>query len=473
MAGVGEMQLPGIPRCEPEEVGLAREALELHTESMRRQMKMGYLPGVAECLLKDNRLAYVGIQGYQDKEMKLPMTEKSLHRCFSLTKPVTAAGMMVLWEEGKLALDDPVSKYIPAFKHMNVVRSKHTKMPGPRGGGLEKARRAITLRHLVCHTSGLGYGPSRLDKRDKLVPNGGTEGMYLPFVERLDNGSIPDLESFCEELARLPLRFHPGERWKYSMGMDVLGRVLEVVSGMPLDSFLRDRVLKPLGMKDTSFFVTPCKARRHLTAFYCTKGRRKNQKTKLADKFVSTRHDGKLPEASAWVAPSRRQKQVLSGGGIAGSCAGGLLSSLRDQAIFCSAIINLGYAHSTGLQVLKPSTVKAMCKDWLQLKSVRARKHLHGWGMRKVGWCPFGHVAKDELFMGGTGSWCINTAEKTVVVSFPNNWCNDDVHGWDEKVDDLVGAGQQAISMYKRALQNFGKAKAPCTEPPEKRARTA
>eukprot|EP00931_Biecheleriopsis_adriatica_P100602 TRINITY_DN75884_c0_g1_i1.p1 TRINITY_DN75884_c0_g1~~TRINITY_DN75884_c0_g1_i1.p1 ORF type:complete len:488 (-),score=84.58 TRINITY_DN75884_c0_g1_i1:128-1591(-) len=422
-----KMRLPGLPKCRPEDVGLASGALCQHTQANKRQLEKRYMLGVAECAIQDNQLVYVDVQGHQDRELSVPMTERSLFRCYSMTKPITGMALMALWEDGKLSLDDPVHKYIPCFKNMKVRK----------GDIVEDARRHMTLRHLVTHTSGLGYGPSRYFKSENLG-----EGMYTDFVKRVDSGSIPDLSCFCEELSKLPLRFHPGERWEYSMGLDVLGRVLEIVSGVRLDRLLRDRVFKPIGMQDTAFWITPGKARRQLTAAYVTKGRVKNRKTKLFEKFQARRTDGRSPESSAWV---RRNPRVLSGGGICGSMAGGLLSSLRDQALFCNVVVNMGFAHATGRQVLKPSTVQLMCKDWLRLKSVRARPTMPGWGMfsKGVGWCPLGHymIQKRQMFMGGIAtSWVIDLVTKTVQVTMSSSFSEDDPHGWDEKSDELDGA---------------------------------
>eukprot|EP00435_Cladocopium_sp_Y103_P053462 s1252_g17.t1 len=222
----------------------------------------------------------------QDKEMGKLMTEKSLFRCHSMTKPITAVAFMSLWEEGKLALDDPVHKYIPAFRNMKVVRA----------GRLEDAKRPITLRHLVMHTSGLGYGPSRERKTEKLE-----DGPYLPLVKRIDSGLIKNLKSFCNELAKFPLQFHPGDRWEYSMGLDVIGRVLEIVSGLTLDRLFR-QLFRKMGMKDTAFSVSPRKARRQLTAYYVTKVRSKNRN---ADCIVGCQHfNGK---DFAWIACARFQ----------------------------------------------------------------------------------------------------------------------------------------------------------------------
>jgi len=447
-------------RRRPEDVGMDRTFLNRHRVSTKKQIAMGYMPGIAECVIKKNALVYVDLQGFQDREQKLAMSERSLHRCFSLTKPITAMGLMALWEDGKLQLDDPVSRYIPAFKHMKVVRKSSSVLP--RGRGLVPARKRITLRHLMTHTSGLGYGPGRIDKSERLQvpPGSSTEQMYLDFVKRADSGKFQNLEAFCDALAKLPLRFQPGERYRYSMGMDVIGRVIEVVSGKPLDQFLFDRVLEPLGMLDTAFFVSPEKAKELLSAFYLVKADSKNPESNKPDRFVTFRRDGNRPEASAWVSTKHRCPKVLSGGGILGSCVGGLVSSLRDQAIFCNAIVNGGYSHATGRRVLKERTVKEMCQDWLSRCSRRGpRRKLRGWddeGCQETGWCPLGFLEKGQIFFGGIGWWTINASKKTVVVSMSSSWCEqNDIHGWEDDVDDLscsVKAAEKLMKKSKRRL---------------------
>merc|ERR1719506_2372843 len=150
------------------------------------------------------------------------MTSRSLQRCYSMTKPITAFGLLALWEEGQLGLDDPVAKYIPEFAHMKVLSKRRGLTKGIR---LTDARRLITLRHLVTHTSGLGYGPARNDRTQRIPRfRNPVWKQYKPFVERVDSGEIPNLEAYCQELAKQPLQFEPGERWEYSFGMEVIGR---------------------------------------------------------------------------------------------------------------------------------------------------------------------------------------------------------------------------------------------------------
>jgi len=208
-------------------------------------------------------------------------------------------------------------------------------------------------------------------------------------------------------------------------------------------------------MRDTTFAVRPGLARRRLTAFYQVQTLSRNRMSKKPEKFKYMRRDGQMPEASAWVCG--RSIPVLSGGGIMGSFAGGLVSSLRDQVLFCSAIANMGFSHHTGRQVLKPQTVKLMCKDWLKLKSVTPKRKLQGWndqpGCKTMGWSALGFCDGDTLFMGGVGSWSIERSTKTICISMSNAWCEDnDVHGWVEEVDELEGAVKTARSLFLQGV---------------------
>jgi CubicO group peptidase (beta-lactamase class C family) len=374
------------------------------------------------------------------------MTEKSLQRCYSITKPITNFGLLALWEDGKLRLDDPVAKYIPEFAHMKVLKKAKLFC---RTRGARDAKRLITLRHLVTHTSGLGYGPARNDRKQSMprirCP---VQRQYLDFVRRVDSGEIPNLEVYCQELAKQPLQFEPGERYEYSFSMEVIGRVLEVVSGLPLDRFMKQRVLEPIGMCDTAFFLTPRKARKQLAGLYMARKDAKKQ-------FHRVRLDGKKPEHSGWVLG--QTARIFSGGGYAGSCDGGLVSSLRDVALFCNTIACGGFSHATKTQVLKPSTIQLGCRNWLRLRSVtRHYPTLKGWSdsdksFKKKGWAPVGITEGDEIFMGGIAYWCVNRRSKKVIVSFPNTfWDNfSTVPGWKAEVDEIDEATRKAEQVFR------------------------
>jgi CubicO group peptidase (beta-lactamase class C family) len=449
------MPWAGLPKCRPEEVGLDSELLQKHVESNRWQVDTRLQAGVAECVIKDNKVVYVDTQGYQDAERKTKMSTRSLQRCYSITKPITAFGLLMLWEEGKLKLDDPVSKYIPEFAKMKVLGRRK---PGSEERTLKDATRPITLRNLVTHTSGLGYGPVRHDRSKKLPSSKNPiKKQYRDFVRRADSGEIPNLEAYCKEIAKQPLQFEPGESYEYSFSMEVVGRVLEVVSGMPLNRFLKERVFDPIGMRDTDFFISPRKARRQLAGLYLAyKDKRKQKHPRKHYHLVRT--DGCRPEKSGWV--HGQTAQIFAGGGFVGSCDGGLVASLRDLALFCNTIANEGFSHATGMQVLSPATVKVGCKNWLKLKSVTSHyPKLKGWydpkSNEQIGWAPFGITDGDFIFMGGIGYWSVNRRNKTVVVSLPNtSWEDfDKVPGWNEEVDEIEEATKKAAQRYKEKLR--------------------
>lgn len=443
-------QVLGVKTCEPEDVGLDSESLRQHTAAQRCHVEKGFSYGDVECILKDNKLVYVDTVGHQDVEMKIPLNEKSLFRCYSMSKPITGFGFLLLWQEGKLNLDDPVAKYIPEFAKMVVFKKPSGIKVGPRGGGVVDAKKLITLRHLVTHTSGLAYGASRNDRDEIFKPTDNPIKLqYADFVRRVESGKVRNLEAYCQELAKQPLRFEPGTQWEYSYGVDVIGRVLEVVSGLPLDRFLKERVLDPIGMRDTAFFISPKDARKRLTAFYQVK-----------KPFTRVRFDGRRPEKSSWVKSVRAP--IFAGGGVLGSCDGGLVSSTRDQALFANVIANKGYSIATRKQVIKESTLRIGCRDWISWKASKFPCPLPGWHVDeqswKTGWAPLGITEGDYIYMGGVGWWSVNLRSKTVLVAFTTtSWDSKGYRGWKDEVDDFDSAAKVAEEKFqKRALAEDG-----------------
>jgi len=193
---------------------------------------------------------------------------ESIYRIYSMTKPITGMAVAQLISEGKLGLDQPLHEILPKFRTMRAQK----RYDGPiSADNLEPAARAITIRHLLTHTAGLGYslvqqGPIGQAFRDRgLVPGVVTRLQYLPVFR---GKAVTGLEAFADRLAEMPLVYQPGTRWSYSMGADLLGRVIEVVSGQPFDRFLQDRLFDPLGMRDTHFHVPRSKAERMTTSYF-------------------------------------------------------------------------------------------------------------------------------------------------------------------------------------------------------------
>lgn len=250
----------------PEEVGLSSERLQRLTQMIQRRIAAGDLAGAVVAIARKGRVAYVNAQGVMDLDTKQPMTSSNMFRIASMTKPVVGVGIMMMVEEGKLRLNDPVSRYIPEFRNMKVAVLQTA--PGGRGGAAPPAtagaqpgppqfytvpaQREITIKDLLTHTSGLGSGPMSNSDIEKIARKAGeTLAQYIP------------------RLGGTALEFQPGSRWAYSpgAGFETLGRVIEIASGMPLDRFFRTRIFDPLGMKDITFWPTDAQLPRVATVY--------------------------------------------------------------------------------------------------------------------------------------------------------------------------------------------------------------
>jgi CubicO group peptidase (beta-lactamase class C family) len=248
----------------PEEVGLSSERLQRVAQMIQRRIAAGDLAGAVVAVARKGRVAYVNAQGVMDLETKQPMTPSNMFRIASMTKPVVGVGVMMMVEEGKLRLNDPVSRYIPEFRNMKVAVAQPTTGRGaggaaPAGGPpappqfyTVPAQREITIKDLLTHVSGLGSGPMGNSDIGKIArKDGETLAQYIP------------------RLGGTALEFQPGSRWTYSpgAGFETLGRVIEIASGMPLDRFFRTRIFDPLGMKDITFWPTDAQMPRVATVY--------------------------------------------------------------------------------------------------------------------------------------------------------------------------------------------------------------
>lgn len=440
------MKIPGFAFAKPELVGLDPEPFADHYRRSREHLNRGNFPGCAECVLVKDKVAYLNVHGYADIEHKVPTTERTRFRGYSLTKPITAIGLLVLVEQGKVRLNDPLSKYIPSFGHCVVVRkgSRHLdKLTRDDVQHIEPLKRPVTVRDAMLHTSGMGYGPARNDLSKSLRCSGKTEKAYRNLVVAADEDELPDLASFCDAVAKIPLRFQPGTQWKYSYGMDVIGRVIEVASGTPLPQFLRKYVLQPLGMQDTTFAVPPKIAERDMSANYILK------RPSGAERGVRVleRVDGKKAFESAWVANSPNAPSVTAGGGIFGSCRGGLVFSLRDLCHFCFWLASDG-VKINGERFLKPSTARSLRTDWLR------KRPLRGWddnGGDEIGWSPVGHVAADGvMFMAGVGSWWVDAKRHLAAISLCEVVADVGPYAYNEARDDVLAVLLRSLEKYNK-----------------------
>ena len=239
------------PMAIPEDVGFSSERLERIASAIQRSIDDGRIAGGVSLVARHGNIAYFKAFGMADREAKKPMRTDSIFRICSMSKPITSVAVMMLYEEGRFTLNQPVSDFIPEFKNMKVLDPPWPQDKTSPPGALVDAKRPITIFHLLTHTSGLTYPwNARLGKayRDAGVRHGllQQEGTIGEGVKRL---------------AGMPLLFQPGDVWEYSLADDVLGYLVEVVSGMPLDKFLQERIFKPLGMKDTGFFLPEEKVR--------------------------------------------------------------------------------------------------------------------------------------------------------------------------------------------------------------------
>jgi len=300
-----------------EAAGLSVERLARITATMNRYVEEGRIAGTVSFVARDGRVAYFEAVGKRDVEKGLSMEKDTIFRIASMSKAVTSVAAMILVEEGRLLLTDPVSKFLPAFKKTVVLAAPLATVP---------AKREITVRDLLTHTSGLSYGTGPAEAQYRAA------GAYLWYF-----ADKPEpIGAVVDRIAGLPFDAQPGERWVYGFSTDVLGRVIEVVSGQNLETFFRSRIFEPLTMKDTSFFL-PAAKRARLAAVYAAK-----------------------PEGGIERAPEggRGQGDYVDGPGKCFSGGAGLLSTAGDYARFLQMLLEGGAWG--GVRILSPKTVQLM-----------------------------------------------------------------------------------------------------------------
>ena len=313
---------PLLFEAEPEEAGMSVERLARIDQMLNAAIEENQIPGAVAIIARNGKIVYHKAFGMADNTSKRKLKKDDIFRIASQTKAITSTAVMMLWEEGKFQLDDPISKYIPEFEDAQVLDSLHadgtyTTIP---------ADKPITIRHLLTHTSGIGYGVIDGDERfKKIYKEAGITDLFT--TEPIT------IESSVKKLARLPLHHHPGERFTYSEGLDVLGYFIEVVSGMPLDQFFRERIFKPLYMEDTWFYLPESK-----------KDRLVSVQTKDNGKWV--RYKADFYDTNY---PIKGAKAFFSGGA-------GLSSTALDYANFLQMYLNNGELN--GYRLLSRTTVQ-------------------------------------------------------------------------------------------------------------------
>lgn len=313
-----------LPQARPEEVGLSSERLARIGGWMKAEVDARRIPGAVVMVARNGKLAYYEAVGQQDPARPDAMSRDSIFRIYSMTKPLVSVAALMMAEEGKLLLEAPVSRYIPSFANVKVGVEKTDPATGTKTLDLVAPRRPMTVQDLLRHTSGLTYGFFG----DSLVKKA-----YLQ--AGIGSGTDLNTAEFADKLATLPLHYQPGTTWDYSYSTDVLGRVLEVATGQSLYSVLRARLLDPLGMKDTSFFVTE-----------------PARQARLAEPLAEDRVIG----AGATIGNPRIPMKFESGGG-------GLVSTAHDYARFLQMMLNGGTLD--GKRYLSPKTIEYMTADHL------------------------------------------------------------------------------------------------------------
>ena len=305
---------------QPEDVGFSSERLTRIDRKFGADVEQQKCPGAVLLIARKGKIAYFKAIGYQDRAANAPLKSDAIYRIASMTKPIVSVAAMTLAEEGSLDLEAPVSQYLPEFKdvQVGVEKADHS------GLSLEAPKRPMTVQDLLRHTSGLTYG---------LFGNSAVDKMYL------SSGifTAPTLAEMVKRIAKLPLAHQPGEVWEYSVSVDVLGRVLEAVTGKELDQILAQRITTPLRMSDTAFYVRDSQAGR-----------------------LAKTDTGRQAALSGDVT---RRPSVLSGGG-------GLLSTAGDYARFCQMMLNKGSLDGT--RILSRKTVALMTSDSLPPRTPRA-----------------------------------------------------------------------------------------------------
>ena len=244
-----------LPRAKPEQVGMSSQRLARIGEVLNADIEKGRLPGAVVAIARKGKLVHLQSYGYLDKSAGTKMTNDAIFSIASMTKPVVAVGALQLFEQGRVQIDEPLSKYFPQFSKMQVAVLKGGNDGAP-GFETVPAARPVTVQDLMRHTSGIVYGNRGATPVHKLYPQSST-----------GSGTSMTGQEFIDKLGSLPLLHQPGSTWDYSFGLDVLGLLIEKASGQPLGKYLEAQVFKPLGMPDTGFFVPPEKQKRYAKAF--------------------------------------------------------------------------------------------------------------------------------------------------------------------------------------------------------------
>ncbi|MEJ0027811.1 MAG: serine hydrolase domain-containing protein [Rhizomicrobium sp.] len=310
-----------LPQVAPDTVGLDADKLKLLDATMDKAVDTGEVAGIEVMAVRHGKIAELHTYGLASMAAATPIARDTIFRMYSQTKPMTGVAMMILYEKGLWKLDDPVTKFIPEFAGLKVLRAD---------GGLEDMKRPPTMRELMTHTAGFGYG---------LRTGNPVDDAFRADKVLQSNG----LKEMIDRIAKIPLLYQPGTKWSYSAAVDIQGYIIEKLSGQTFGQFMHEHIWGPLGMKDTGFFVPPADAAR-LSGVYA-----KNQMT--GDRLYE------LTSAIPMIQDFTKPPSMESGGG-------GSVSTVDDYAAFCQMMLNKGELN--GVRILKPETVALMETDQIE-----------------------------------------------------------------------------------------------------------
>ncbi len=315
--------MPAMATTRPEDLGLSSERLARITDVTHAYVDKGKLPNVQTLVSRRGELVYEDVYGWTDVEAQTPADLDTLYRIYSMTKPITSVGLMMLYEEGAFLLENPLRRYLPEFADLQVWEGGTADDPKTR-----PAAREVTVHDVLTHLSGFTYGFHFQHPLDELYRrhNLGSFGAEPDY----------DLAEAMSRMAELPLLFDPGTRWNYSMSTDVCGRLIEVLSGLPLDRFFQERILGPLGMTDTAFFAP------------------EEELGRCSPLYI--RGLGGALQVMASARQMTKPPTFLSGGG-------GLVGTGRDYLRFCHMLLNGG--ELDGVRLLSPRTLAYMTRNHL------------------------------------------------------------------------------------------------------------
>lgn len=316
----------GLPRAAPETVGLDGARLQAVTQLLHQSVADRKIAGAVAAVARRGRLAYFEAVGVQDLETRAPMTDRSVFRIYSMTRQVTAVAAMMLHEAGKFRLDDPVSKYLPEFRDIKVVTPEGPRPPA----------REITVEDLLLHTSGINDRQTELYRREKV------------------RSRAEPLPQLMANIVRVGLMEDPGTRHRYGESTSVVGRLVEVWSGMPLDAFFETRIFAPLKMVDTGFMV------------------RDDQRARWTTVYAPAPDGSGLAANEVEDVPFTQKPALLEG-------TVGLVTTVPDYLRFCQLLVNRG--ELDGVRLLSAQTVDRMTRDGLPDAVLKARRGNVGWGL--------------------------------------------------------------------------------------------